>query len=127
MTNETKRRRELGEGKLGGIIALLVLGAFAYALFNVGPVYTTDYSLRDEVTQVARVGRGVADDDAIKERLMKIVKSLELDEYITKPMWKVTTRESSRRIMLDYERTVKVLPGYKRTFKFSHDIDEPFF
>jgi hypothetical protein len=120
-------RRERGESRFSGIITLLVIAAFGYALVNVAPPFASDYTLKDNMVQICRLGRGANPDEVITEKLMKIVREEELTEYIYPASFKITTRESSRKITLEYERTLKILPGFKRTFKFSHEIDEPFF
>jgi hypothetical protein len=126
MKNATSHR-ERGEGKLGGIVSLLLLAAFGYAVFNVAPPFMSDYTLKDNMIQICRLGRGANPDDVITDKLMRIVREEGLSDYIVPQDFKITTRESSRKITVQYERTLKVLPGYKRNFKFSHEIDEPFF
>jgi hypothetical protein len=118
-------RRERGESKIAGIVTLLLLAAFAYALFNVAPAFVSDYNLKDQIVQVARLGRGGNPDEAITERLMKAVREEGLTDFIGPRDFKINTRDSSRKITVEYERTLNVLPGYKRNFKFSHEVDEP--
>ena len=125
MTNGS--RRERGEGKLSGIITLLVIAAFGYAIFNLAPPFMSDYTLNDNMIQICRLGRGANPDEAITEKLMRIVKEEDLTPYIVPSDFKITTRESSRRITVVEERTLKILPGFKRTHKFPHEVDEPFF
>lgn len=126
MTNATLRR-ERGEGKLSGILSLIFIAAFVYALLNVGPPYLADYNLKDNMIQIARLGRGANPDDAIKEKLMRIVRDEGLESYIFPSDFKISTHETSRRIAVEYKRTMQVLPGFKWTKTFSHEVDEPFF
>jgi hypothetical protein len=124
MANGKRIETQRGEGKLGGIISLGVFLAFCYAIFNVAPVYMADYQLGDKMLEVCRLR---APDDRIRELLMAEVRERGLHEYVGKEDFKVATRDSARRIRLDYQRSAKVLPGWTRVFKFSHDVDQPFF
>lgn len=127
MVNRSRIAKQQGAGGIGGILSLAVLAAFCYAGWNVAPVYIADFSLGDKIREICRLGRGQNPDDRIGELLMVAVRDQRLDEYIQKTAFKITTRESSRRIQMEYERTVKILPGWVRTFKFEHDVDQPFF
>jgi hypothetical protein len=117
--------RERGEGKLGGILSLALIAAFVYAVWNVAPPFMADFNLKDRMIQICRLGRGANPDEAITEKLMSVVKEEELTDFIGPRDFKITTRDTSRRIVLEYERTLKILPGFKKTWKFSHDVDEP--
>ena len=122
------RTRERGESKgFGGIISLAVFAAFCLALWNVAPPYIADYSLGDTMREICRLNRGLNPDDEIRSKLMRLVRDEKLDEFILKPDFVITTRENSRRIVLEYQREIQILPGWKRIFKFSHDVDQPFF
>jgi hypothetical protein len=127
MPNAAGRAGQRGEGHFSTFIALLALGAFLYAAVNVGPAYFADYALGDEMREIARLGRGMYKDDAIRDRLMRAVSENGLEGYIDRSSFEVDTRDSTRRIKLEYEREVKILPGWTRTVLFSHEVDEPFF
>lgn len=127
MANHTRGTRERGESKLGGLISLVVFVTFCYAIWNVAPVYIADYNLGDKMMEICRLNRGLNPDEKINDLLMNIVREQNLDDYIKKGDFKVNTRDQSRRISVAYERTVKILPGWVRTFKFDHDVDQPFF
>lgn len=127
MDNHGRFARERGEGKMGGMLSLAAFLAFCYAVFNVAPVYMADYNLGDKMLEICRLSRGLNPDEKIQELLMGAVRDQGLDEYIPKGSFKVETKENSRRIRVEYERTVKILPGWVRTFKFDHDVDQPFF
>ena len=127
MSNAARRAGQRGDGRFGTIIALLALGAFLYAVVNVGPVYFSDYALGDQMRDIARLGRGMYPDDAIRDKLMKAVSENGLEAYVDRSSFEIDTRESTRRIKLEYVRELKILPGYTRTVTFSHAVDEPFF
>jgi hypothetical protein len=119
------RGNERGEGKLSGLFWLVGLVAVCYALWNVVPVYMTNFSLKDKMNQIARSPRGVTTDDAIRDQLWKEVKEQRLDAYIQRACFRVSTLETSRRITCAYDRTEQVLPGLNWTFHFSNDVDQP--
>lgn len=123
---EKRNNTQSGKGALGTIVPLAVFAAFAMALWNVGPIYISDYTLGDKMMEICRLNRGMNPDERIKELLMGVVRDERIDE-IQKEAFKIQTRDNSRRITLEYDRTVKVLPGWIRTFHFSHDVDQPFF
>jgi len=122
-----KRPGERGEGRMSSIVALAAFLAFCMAVWNVAPVYMADYVIADRMVEICRIGRGGNPDDAIMERLLKAVREERLEEYIDRYNFKIETRDSSRRITLEYDRTFKVIFGWQRTVHFSHQVDEPFF
>ncbi len=116
-----------GEGKLGGIISLALLLAFGYAAWNVAPVYMADYTLGDKMIEVCRLHPGQANEERIRDLLMMTVREQDLTPYVNKADFKIEIRENARRIRVEYQREARVLPGWVRTFRFSHQVDQPFF
>lgn len=127
MENDKDVATQRGEGRLGGMISLAALLAFCYAAFNVAPLYMADYNLGDRMIEVCRLHPNQHPDDKIRDNLMITVRDEGLQEFITKPDFKIQTRENRRQISVAYERKAKVLPGWVRTFKFSREVDQPFF
>lgn len=127
MSDAARRATQRGESHFSTFLALLALGAFLYAAINVGPAYFADYALGDQMREIARLGRGMYPDDAIRDKLMRAVTENGLEGYVDRSSFEVDTRESTRRIKVAYERDVKILPGWTRTVLFSHEVDEPFF
>ena len=127
MVRENRFDRQRGAGRLGSLITTGIFLAFLYAAWNVAPVYMADFSLGDKMLEICRLSKGMNPDERISDLLMGVVRDQRLEDYIKKSDFTINTRESSRRISVAYDRTVKVLPGWKRTFKFSHDVDQPFF
>jgi hypothetical protein len=119
-------RNQRGEGKLGGLIFLALLIAMAYAAWNVAPAYLAHYDFVDKVNEICRTPRYRApDDDRIIEMLMKEVRNRRLDDWIKPGSFRISTTETSRRIILRYEREVQVLPGWKKRLKFDFQSDQP--
>jgi hypothetical protein len=106
-----RRRSEEGKGTLSNIIWLLVAALGIYAGMNVCPVYFSHYMLKDKMDNMCKLGRSPGVDDKIKTDLMKTVREEELLPYISQADFVITTNEGNRRIIVEYDRTVKFLPG----------------
>jgi hypothetical protein len=121
------RKSERGEGKMGGLILLVVVVAVGLAAWNVGPVYFDHYDFVDKVNEICRTPtykvRG--GDEGVKKMLMDEVGKRRLGKWIGPESFAVNTTSSSRQIDLYYEREVEVLPGFKKTFKFDIKADQP--
>ncbi len=120
-TNE----RERGEGRLGSIIGLIVFAAAALAAWNVVPIYVANYTFADKLNELARLNRYQHNDERIMDQVMREASRQRIDTYLNRQGCKVTTRETSRVIECEYQRTVEVLPGWKHTFKFTPEADQP--
>ena len=116
---------ETGEGGIQGFIWLALFALMLYAGWNVIPIYVANYNLADKVNQIARSPRGMVKDEQILDLLMKEVRENNLDPFIEKSCFHVTTLETARRINCEYERTEKVLPGVAHTFHFTLSADQP--
>jgi hypothetical protein len=127
MANDARIAGQRGKGSIGGILSLIAFLAFCYAVFNVAPLYMADYQLSDKMIEVCRLHPSQANEDKIRDLLMREVRDQDLSQYITKPDFKIQVRDTARRISIQYQRDAKVLPGWTRTFKFSHETDQPFF
>jgi hypothetical protein len=122
-----RHKRERGEGKLGGLIMLAVLGAGGLAAWNVVPVYYDHYDFVDKVNEICRTPAFKArqGDESIKKMLMDEVSKRRLGAWIGPESFLITSSASSRQIELYYEREVDVLPGFKKVFKFDFKSDQP--
>jgi hypothetical protein len=122
------RKSERGEGKLGGLIALVVLLAAGLAAWNVIPVYFDHYDFVDKVNEICRTPRYKIrgnPDEAVKKMLLDEVSKRRLGQWIGPESFAITTTDSSRQIELYYERETEILPGLKKVFKFSFKADQP--
>jgi hypothetical protein len=117
--------REKGEARISSILWLLVLIGFGYATWHIGPIYFAGYSLVDKMNEMARAPKYNHPDEKIVDNLMKEVRERRLDPYIYRSDFKVVTLDHSRRISVEYDVPIPVLPGYTRTFHFSHEVDQP--
>ena len=116
---------ERGEGRLGSIIGLIVFAAVVLAAWNVGPIYIANYTFADKLNEFARMNRYQHNDERIMDLIMREAGKQRIDTYLTRQGCKITTRETSRVIECEYQRTVEVLPGWKHTFKFNPEADQP--
>ncbi len=121
------RKSERGEGKLGGLILLVVLLAGGLAAWNVVPAYYDHYDFVDKVNEICRTPKFKVrqGDESIRKMLMDEVSKRRLGTWIGPESFLVTTSDSSRQIQLYYEREVEVLPGFKKLFKFDFKADQP--
>ncbi len=116
---------QTGEGRLSSFIWLAVFVLVAWAGWNVGPPYLANYTLVDKMNEIARSPRGTITDEKIYDMLMKEVSENGLTEYVRRNNFRVTTLETSRKISLEYQRQIEVLPGFKHVFTFHGAVDQP--
>ena len=123
-----RRSAEKGEGKLGGLILLVVLLAAGFAAWHIVPVYFDHYDYLDKVNEICRAPRHVTmrgGDETVMKMLMDEANKRRLDEWIGPENFTIRTTDRGRTIDLYYEREVEVLPGWKKTFKFEYRADQP--
>jgi len=118
-------RSERGEGRLSSLFGLAVFAAAVLAVWNVAPVYIDDFALKDKMNEIARAPRGTNTDDKVMDLLMRYVREERLDGHIQRSSFKISTLETSRRITVDYRRAGEILPGWKHTFNFHNQVDQP--
>ena len=116
---------ERGEGRIGSIIGLIVFAAVCLAAWNVGPVYIANYTFADKLNEFARMNRYQYTDERIMDLVMREASKQRIDVYLTRQGCKIMTRDTSRTIDCEYQRTVEVLPGFKHTFRFKPAADQP--
>jgi hypothetical protein len=119
------RSDERGEGRLGTIIWLLVLAAVVYACWKLIPVFYNNYNFGDKVVELARTPKYSHPDDRLTSELIKAAQENHLEAYINEKTCKINTMEVRRTIVCQYDRTVEVLPGFKHTFHFKSEGDQP--
>jgi hypothetical protein len=116
---------ERGEGRLGGIIMLLLMAAIALACWNIIPVYFANSSFYDKMIELSRRPKYNNPDDEIMRQLEKEARNLKIEDYINTRTCRIQTMDFRRKINCDYDRTVQVIPGFKYTFKFRNEADQP--
>jgi hypothetical protein len=116
---------ERGEGRIGAIFGFIVMAACGMVVWNLTPVYWNNYQFADKVNELARLSRYQNTDDVVMQKIMTQAHDFYLDDYIKPQQCKIVTGEHSRRINCAYERTVKILPGFTKIFKFDIAADQP--
>lgn len=112
-----------GAGRLGCLVSLLLFGGALYYGVNIGQVYLRYYEVLDGMRSQARLAPGLQD-DVIYRRLNDQADSL--FQHRTKPRFKVTRNNQSRRIVIESEYTDQVdLPLFKYTFVLRPRAEEP--
>jgi len=121
------RKGERGEGKLGGLLLLVVLVAAGLAAWHIVPVYYDHYDFVDKVNAICRTPpyKARKGDESIKEMLMQEVSKRRLTQWIGPESFAISSTSTSRQIQLYYEREVEVLPGFKKVFRFNFTSDQP--
>jgi hypothetical protein len=78
------------------------------------------------VNEICRTPRYKANtDEKVMDMLMKEVRERRMDTWIRQDSFSISTTDTSRRIIMRYERPAEVLPGWKRVFKFEFTSDQP--
>jgi len=109
---------------MGTIVGLLLFVGVILAIWNLGPVFWADYNFKDKLNEIARVGRHRSDDDILR-MIMREVSDNKLEGFITGHTCKINTLETRRTIFCEYDRTVEILPGFRHTFHFKDEADQP--
>jgi hypothetical protein len=120
-----RSENERGEGRIGTVLWLLILAGVAYASWNLFPVYYGNYNFADKMNELARAPKYSHPDERIDSELIKAAQENHLEQFIAPKTCKISTLEVRRTIVCEYERTVQVLPGYKRKFHFKNEVDQP--
>jgi hypothetical protein len=122
---EENMRSQRGEGRLSSIVWLLVFAVGIWAAWHALPPYVANFALNDKMNEIARSPRGTTTDEKVVDMLMKYVREERLDGYIQRPMFQVSTVETNRRITLEYDREVEILPGFKKKLHFTNRVEQP--
>ena len=120
-----RRGSERGEGKLGSLIWLVVVVAVIFAGWRLIPVYVAQYTFADKVVELARAPKYSHPDDRITQEIIKAAQENKLEAYVNERTCKINTLEVRRTIVCEYERTVEILPGFKKKFHFKNEADQP--
>ena len=113
-----------GEGRLGTLVGLVLFVGVVLAIWNLAPVFWADYNFKDKLNEIARVGRHRSDDEVLR-MIMREVSENKLEAYVTGRTCKISTMETRRTIVCEYDRTVQILPGFNHTFHFKDEADQP--
>ncbi|HVH60686.1 MAG TPA: hypothetical protein VM709_10145 [Candidatus Sulfotelmatobacter sp.] len=117
-----RRRSERGEGRLKGIIIVVMMVLAIYTAWKVVPVYVNEYQLSDKMQEQARyavVNRYT--EDQIRENVFKVVQDLDIPAK--REDIKVVSNNSVVKISLEYSVPVEVLM-YHTDIHFSPNSED---
>ena len=121
-----RRMSERGDTRLGTLIFFVLLAAVGLAAWNLIPVYYAHYDLTDAVEEICRTPVYKARTPRIiKDMLLKEVRNREMEKWVFPDSFQVSKTDRNRRIQLQYEREVNVLPGWKKIIKFDYMAEQP--
>lgn len=109
------------------IVRWMAMGGCAIglaALARAVPPHVEAFLLRDDLAAVARAA--TRDGAVVRDRLAHAVAARGLRDRLDPSQCEVTTDASWRRIRCGYAAEVALLPGWKRTFVFRIDVEQPF-
>ncbi len=117
-----QRQFERGEGRLKGILILVVVVLAIYAAIKIVPAYVNEYQLSDKMQEQARfalVNR--YSEDQIRDNIYKVVQDLDIPAK--REDIKIVANNSIVKISLDYSVPVDVLM-YHTDLHFSPNSED---
>jgi hypothetical protein len=120
-----RRGSEKGESKVGSLIWVVIVVAVLYAAWQLIPVFVANYTFADKVTELARAPKYSHPDERITSELIKAAQENHLESYVGERTCKINTLEVRRTIVCEYDRTVEILPGFRKKFHFKSEADQP--
>jgi hypothetical protein len=119
-----RRTAERGEGNLGCILWMLVLGLAVLISWKMIPVKVNNAELVDYMTEVAQFQSAQKPPEELKK--MIIGRAGELGIPLTKENVTVVRNGDRIRMTVDYTMPVE-FPGYTYNWHFRHELDRPIF
>lgn len=117
-----QRRSERGEGRLKGIIIVVMVVLAIYTAWKVVPAYVNEYQLSDKMQEQARyavVNRYT--EDQIRENVFKVIQDLDIPAK--REDIRVVSNNSMVKISLEYSVPVDVLM-YHTDIHFSPNSED---
>jgi hypothetical protein len=119
----SSNRRERGEGRMGCLVALVLLCIVGLIAYRMIPIKVKTAELRDTVYDATRAA-GQLNDKQIHGTILHKAKQLELPVGESD----IIVKRSPNYIRVDVAYTVPVeLPGYVYKWKFDHHVENPVF
>ena len=117
------RRHERGEGNLGCIFGLIILGLAIFVAWKMIPVKVRAADLRQTVIDEAK-SAGSHQDDRIKAGILAKAREVELP--VTEDDIKISRHNSDITVDVDYVIPI-VFPGYTYQWHINHHAENPIF
>jgi hypothetical protein len=119
-----RRTAERGEGNLGCIIWVVVLGIAVLISWKMIPVKVSSAEMADYMVDVAQFQSARKPPEELKKLIL--TRALELGIPLAKE--NVTVVRTGDRIRMTVEYTIPVdFPGYTYNWHFRHELDRPIF
>jgi len=118
-----KSRRERGEGKLGCLVGLILLGVAVFVAWKMIPVKVKAAELRQTVVDEAK-SAGTHNDDRIRGAILKTAR--EDDLPVTDDDIKIVRTTSEITVTVTYTIPI-VFPGYTYNWHLEHEARNPIF
>ena len=119
-----RRKSQKGEGKIGLLIAIVVVAVGAFTGIKIIPVRVAAYEFKDVMREEARYGAVRAKDKEVHKRIMERAEGLEIP--LEKKNLKVSRNASEITITAKYTQTID-LKVTQYTFSFDHKEQAPLF
>lgn len=117
------RRHERGEGNLGCIIGLIILGLAIFVAWKMIPVKVRAADLKQTVVDEAK-SAGSHQDERIKAGILAKARDVELP--VTEDDIKISRHNSDITVDVDYTIPI-VFPGYTYQWHINHHAENPIF
>ena len=115
---------ERGEGKIGLLVALIIVGVVAFVGIKVIPVKVAAYEFREVLRSECRSGAVRTNDAAVAKRIMDRAEELEIP--LTRKNLSVKRTRSEMIVSAQYELEIDLkLTTY--TYRFDHKEKAPLF
>jgi hypothetical protein len=118
-----KSGRERGEGKLGCLVGLILLGLAVFVAWKMIPVKVKAAELRQTVVDEAK-SAGTHNDDRIKSAIL--AKAKEDDLPVTEENITIVRTPSEIKVTVTYTIPI-VFPGYTYNWHLEHEAQNPIF
>ena len=118
------RTAERGDGRIGFLISLVLLGIGVFVFAKVVPVRVNAYEFRDFIQEECRFAATRNKDEEIRKRIFDKAKDLKLP--LEKKNFRMERTSSEMIIFAKYEQTID-LKFTTYVYKFNHEERAPLF
>lgn len=119
-----RRTAERGEGNLGCILWVLVLGIAVLIAWKAIPVKVNSSELADYLDELARFDAARETSEGLQAKIL--ARAVQLNLPLTKEGVTVQLSRDRVRMIVDYTVPVE-FPGYTYNWHFHHELDRPIF
>lgn len=124
MNRSESMRNQRGEGKVGLLIAVVIVAVAAFTGIKIIPVRVSAYEFKDVIREEARYGAVRATNKEVHKRIME--RAEDLDIPIKKKDLRITRNRSEITVVAKYVKEID-LKVTTYTFSFEHQEKAPLF